>query len=335
MEETSPKREDKLSLFFKNYGWVISIVCGIISILFLLGVVVTYKVKIGDDSFYYNVHLFDYLKHQNKYDWTMDMTLGFLLGGIICVSLRKVVKDIGTAGGLFFVLAITSLALCREFYTENAIENLKSVSLGWGAVCSIAFAIAAGIFALSDNFSNNPITTRDIAEDGILIASAFVLNLIKLPIATGGGSINFQMLPLYLIALRHGPAHGLICGGIVYGLITCFTDGWGFATYPFDYLIGFGSVMVMGFFKNLVFPKDTKTYNFKGELFLFISAVLATAVRFIGSTASSSIVYGLKIIPAMQYNAIYIPISGAISLAVLMIAYGPLIKINNRYPVNK
>ena len=37
----------------------------------------------------------------------------------------------------------------------------------------------------------------------------------------------------------------------IFGLVTCLTDGYGFYTYPFDYLIGFGSIAVFGFFSRL------------------------------------------------------------------------------------
>ena len=99
--------------------------------------------------------------------------------------------------------------------------------------------LSAGL-SLSQSYDETDFTIRDIAEDGILIAAAFGLNFIKIPVGPTGGSINLQMLPLMIIALRRGPFHGLVSGGIVYGLLTCLTDGYGFACYPFDYLIGRG-----------------------------------------------------------------------------------------------
>ena len=341
MEEQTLEKEEKKERkgprqFVEKNGWLISAILGVLSILSLLGTTVTYVIKVDGQKYATDIHLWDYFKGLYEFDWTMHITLGLIVLGIVMVLLHKLKKELDVAASMLFILAVTMLVLTREFFSNNySIENLKSVKFGWGSACSIAFSIGASTFALSNNLINNPIRTRDIAEDGILIAAAFVLNLIKLPIATGGGSINFQMLPLFLIALRHGPAHGLICGGIIYGLVTCLTDGWGFATYPFDYLIGFGSVMVLGYFKNLIFSKKQTNYNIKGEVFLLIACTLSTLIRFVGSTASSIIVYQYSLQAAMVYNMIYIPVSGAIAAAVIMGAYGPLAMLNNRFPIRR
>ncbi len=334
-EQTQAIKEKKKPSFFHRFGWLIAASCGLIAILFLLGVVVSYKIKIDDVKYVYQIHLWDYFKGQYSYDWSMYVTLALLLLGIVFICLSKVKSILASAASMLFILAIPILALSREFFASNSIENLSSMSFGWGASCSIAFTIAAAVISLSIEFNKNPIFTRQIAEDGILIAAAFILNLIKIPLAAGAGSVNFQMLPLFIIALRHGPAHGLVCGGIIYGLMTCLTDGYGFACYPFDYLIGFGSVMVMGFFRNLIFGKDQMWYNFKGELFLFISALIATFIRFVGSSASSMIVYKVSFVAALEYNAIYIPVSGLISIIVIMAAYGPLAKVDKMFPIKK
>ncbi|MBO4540631.1 MAG: energy-coupled thiamine transporter ThiT, partial [Bacilli bacterium] len=202
------------------------------------------------------------------------------------------------------------------------------------AMAIALIALASGI-SLSLAYEEGSFTVRDIAENGILIALAFGLNFIKIPVGATGGSINFQMLPLMLIALRRGPFHGLISGGIIYGLLTCLTDGYGFACFPFDYLIGFGSVAIMGFFRPFILGKEQKGYNLKGEIFLFVAGVLSTFVRYIGSNASSMIVYGLDLKGALVYNAFYIPLSGAISLAAIMLLYGPLVMVNTMYPVRR
>ncbi len=341
MDEQSPKVIEKKKInFFDKFGWLVAAICGTLAVLFLLGTVVTIKLKIpgeGDEVIkkIIDLHLWDYFQGKYEYDWTMYVTLGLLILGVITSCLEKLKKGFGSASSMLFLLAIPMLALTREFFASNNVEYMSSVTFGWGSNVSIALSICAAVLALSSEFSTNPIVTRQIAEDGILIAAAFILNLIKIPLAAGAGSVNFQMLPLFIIALRHGPSHGLVCGGIIYGLITCLTDGWGFASYPFDYLIGFGSVMVMGYFSKLIFSKKQTWYNVKGEIFLFVGAVIATLIRFIGSTASSMIIYKYTFAAALAYNAIYIPVSGLIAIAVLMAAYGPIAKIQHRYPVKR
>lgn len=339
-EQPIENKAKKKNKFFDNFGWLIAAVCGIMAILFLLGIVVILKLKIpteGDEVIkqIINIHLWDYFKGKYEYDWTMYVTLGLLIAGTVSICLAKICKGFGSAASMLFILSIPMIALAREFFASNNIEHLSSVSFGWGSNCAIAMSISAAVISLSTEFSQNPIVTRQIAENGILIAAAFILNLVKIPLAAGAGSINFQMLPLFIIALRHGPAHGLVCGGIIYGLLTCLTDGWGFASYPFDYLIGFGGVMVMGYFRNLILSEKQQWYNVKGEIFIFVAALLATLIRFIGSTASSMIIYKYTFSAALAYNAIYIPVSGLVATIVLMAAYGPLAKIHHQFPINR
>lgn len=333
-QEVIETQEEKSSGFIGKFNWLTSAILGVLSILSLLGTVVTYTIKLEDGTkIAYDIHLWDYFSNNFEFNWSMYATLGIIVLGIVFALLHKIHQGFDSGASMTFILAIPMLALTREFFSNNTIENLKSVSFGWGSACSIAFIIVAALFSISSSFVEKTIKTRDIAEDGILIAAAFILNLIKIPMTTGGGSVNFQMLPLFLIALRHGPAHGLVCGGIIYGLLTCLTDGWGFATYPFDYLIGFGSVMIIGYFKPFIFSDKQKGYNLMGEIFILIACLISTAIRFVGSTASSMIVYGYSLKAAVLYNAIYIPVSGLIATAVIMVAYGPLVKINQRYPV--
>jgi len=326
-ETQTKKPEGQFIGFLKQFSWAIAAGCGVIAILALLGTIVTAKLEDGTKL---EIHLWDYFGSGYAYNWSMYITLGLLVAAIACAALHKINENFDVASAMLFLLALTMLVLAREFFSYN--DGFKSVKVGWADALSMVFAAVGFAFAISASVSKKPFTVRDLAEDGVLIAAAFVLNFIKLPIATGGGSINFQMLPLFLIALRRGPAHGLICGGLVYGLITCLTDGYGFATYPFDYLIGFGSVMVLGFLRSFIFGEGQKSYNLKGEIFLLVGGILATLIRFIGSTASSMIVYGVDFVGALTYNAIYIPVSGAIALAVIMAAYGPLANINARFP---
>ena len=216
--------------------------------------------------------------------------------------------------------------------TQTLDASLHDVKITWGAALGMVFCALGFAFTTT---SNENYTTKEIAEEGVLISLAFVLNFIKIPIGPTGGSINFQMLPLMIIALRHGPAHGFVAGGIIYGLLTCLTDGYGFACYPFDYLIGFGSVAIMGLFKNQIFGKDQKGYNIRGLIFIFIAGALSTLIRYVGSNVSSIVIYGLSLEAALAYNSIYIPLSGLVATIAFMALYGPLVRINQIYPIRR
>ena len=345
-EQNSARK--KVQHFFSQWSFVFASAFGVLAILFLLGPVVTYKTKVGEVKTEYVVTLIDYFRNGFTFDWTMWVTLALLFVGIVLpviagflVRGEKGKENMMIASSLSFLVAFCFLFLSREFFVCNGnedysgnIANFHSAKLAWGCALSIFFTALAAGAAMISPYQRRPLDIGEIAEDGILIAMAFGLNFIKIPVGATGGSINFQMLPLMIIALRRGPASGLICGGILFGLLTCLTDGYGFACFPFDYLIGFGSVAVMGFFRPLIFGKK-KGYNFTGEAFLLLAGVLSTFIRFMGGTVSSVVIYHYDFVAAMAYNVAYISVSGVCALAVLMAVYGPLAKVNASFPVRK
>ena len=242
---------------------------------------------------------------------------------------------------IFLVSSILSLvskdafpqALYYKLKTDTGIKTPVSLdSVHFASVVPTISYLVLSVLVLSFASEDVKFTTRDIAESGVLIAAALVLNFIKLFPAPTGGSVNLQMLPLFILAIRKGPVKAFIGCGIVYGLISCLTDGYGIATYPFDYLLGFGSVAILGLFSKHIIVENKDTYNLKGEIYIFIGAVLATFMRFVASTTSSMLLYSYDIVPAMLYNVGYIFISGGISLVAIMALYGPILKINKLFP---
>ncbi|MCQ2800719.1 MAG: energy-coupled thiamine transporter ThiT [Bacilli bacterium] len=352
----------KISNFFKKYAWLLAICFAVLAIGVTFFPVINYVVKeqvydiatTETNKFYYtyDVNLIAYFTSDFKLNFTMFITLGLLVVGIIFVLLSKIKKDFLIASGIIFLLAMCMLILSAEFFKADANKlleyapivnktnaqqtvekvSLSSVNLSYGAVFGIAFSCIA--FAMT-TLSSKKRTVREIVEEGVLISLAIVLNIVKIPLGPTGGSINFQTLPLMLIALRYGPGHGFIAGGIVFGLITCLTDGYGFACYPFDYLIGFGSVAAIGFFRTLILSENQKKHNIKSLLFIFVGGLLATIIRYIGANVSSIVVYKYSLIAALEYNALYIPISGLASTIALMAISKPIISLSNRHPVQE
>ena len=224
-------------------------------------------------------------------------------------------------------------ALYYKFKVDTGVKVAISVEkIYFASVLPTISYFILSVLVLSFASEDVKFSTRDIAESGVLIAAALVLNFIRLFPAPTGGSVNLQMLPLFILAIRKGPVKSFIGCGIVYGLISCLTDGYGIATYPFDYLLGLGSTAILGIFAKQILVEDKINYNLKGEIFLFVGVVLATSMRFIAGTISSMLLYSYNIGPAMLYNVGYIYISGAISLAAIMALYGPILKINKMFP---
>ncbi len=251
------------------------------------------------------------------------------------IFLGKFKNSFYTISVLLFLVAAMSAILANDV-TATVVSLITEMSYNvhdvyFCFVLPIIIFFIAAFLSLAIASKEISITVSDITEMGILIGLALALNFVKIVQMPTGGSINFQMLPLFILALRKGPIKGFIGAGIAYGLISCITDGYGIATYPFDYLLGFGSVCVLGFFTPYIFGENQNNYNLKGEIFIFVGALISTLIRFIGGTVSSLIIYGYDLVPAMEYNSLYVSISGLISIALIMAVYGPFIRVNKRF----
>ena len=128
--------------------------------------------------------------------------------------------------------------------------------------------------------------TRVLVEIAILVAMAFVLEFTFsfLPKMPQGGRIGISMLPLVVIAWRHGVVQGWI-GGIVFGLLNLMLDGvlyhWG--SFFLDYTIAFGLVGMTGFFKPLI----------KDHVIVFVGAIItAFLLRFVSTVLSGVLLFG-------------------------------------------
>ena len=348
--------KEKLKEFYCRKGMglpcTIALLSGLLSILILFGTVIVYdtKVKIGGESVktYFYLSMMDLVDGSRFVAWPMILVLVGLGVGLACTialsvllllkTKRKYTDPLSVVAIMSFTVGVVMVFLNKELF-KNFIEsgrveiaNFHDASLGWASAASMLASMLAVFSLIGASGYARSRSVKTIAEDGVLIAAAFVLNFIRIPIAPTAGSINLQMLPLLVIALRRGPLDGFVAGGIVYGLLTCLTDGYGLATYPFDYLVGFGSVAVLGFFRRFIFSPEQTAYNVKGIVFLIIGVALSTFVRFVGSCTSSMVLYGYDLQAAMIYNYVYVFISGGLALAVLLILYGPLVRVNRLFP---
>lgn len=282
--------------------------------------------------------------------WPLTIAYSLIVCGVICAFLGKKFPRFLAASMLLYLVGGIFILLSSQFYDyANCLSIVGGVSfwdyikdyssnsssrLGIGSILASVLAFVAALFSFSAAFQEEKTSVRDLTEISILSAAAIIIDVVFhfIPHVQGQfGGVSLATLPLFFIALRHGPTKAFLASGIVFGLITCFTDGYGFFLYPFDYLIGFGSCAILGFFQPYILNDKVKTYNLKGELFIFLGVFLSAVVRFIGSTASSIINYGLDLGPSLIGNAIYIPLSAALSAIVLMAIYGPLITLNRYF----
>ena len=209
--------------------------------------------------------------------------------------------------------------------------------LGIGAMFSAALCVIGAVMAFSASVQEDRMTIRDITEIAMLCAGSIVLDVIFhfLPNIPGQvGSISIACVPLYLIAIRHGPARGFFSASIVYGLLTCLTDGYGLYLYPLDYFVGFSGVAIIGFFRNFILAKGQTGYTFKSVLFIVLGVLAGSVVRLFGSGLSSIFNYGYTFNAALIAN-LYTLLSGAACLVVLLIIFKPFLMINRQFPVKQ
>ena len=172
-------------------------------------------------------------------------------------------------------------------------------------------------------------SVRDIAEIAILVALAVICDkFLKIPLGPTGGSINASMILLFIIALRHGWFKTLISGGVVFGLITCLTDGYGFYTYPFEYLVPFGSICLISLFT--VISDKQKSLLTRILVFVGVSSLILV-IRFFFNSLDSVIWWDYTWSAAFVYNLSYVFISGAICIAATSLLFPLIDKINNIY----
>ena len=180
------------------------------------------------------------------------------------------------------------------------------------------------------------ISVKDMCEMGIFVALAILCDqFVKIPFAPTGGSLNFSTLFLFIIAIRHGWFKTLLSAGVVFGVITCALDGYGFVTYPAEYLIAFGSIAITSLFA----PYIVNHYG-KSKKETLISYGLAAAgvvswavIRLFAATFDSMVVWNYDFVSSIVYNLGYVLISAALVLVLFISVLHIIVEaVNPRYP---
>lgn len=346
IQELHQDRIANLLELLKSNLWIIMGSIGVIALLLTLvplfsaiplGMSDGTLIPLGEDEIGF---CFWDLLGKTVFSWGFFFALLFILAATVCGFLFRFHLNFAVASTLLYLIGACLLVCTPSFYElalsfklgadVGDIASLSECAAGAGVIVPVILCFIAAMLGVSQSNVKNPFSLVEIAEMGILIALAVICDLyLSFDISAGPGSINLAMVPLFLIALRHGPAKGFVAGGIVFGFITCLTDGDGIYTFPFDYLVGFGSICMLGFFRKWIFTEKEPGFAPIGFLYILIGGILATLVRFIGSTASSMVIYGYEIIPAMEYNVLYILPTGAIATGVMMALYVPLARVNS------
>ena len=179
---------------------------------------------------------------------------------------------------------------------------------------------------------------NDITEIAVLCAMAMVLDtFVKIPIGQSGGSLNFSLVPVFVIALRHGPFKSFIAGGIIYGLTTNLLDGYGIQTYPLEYFVAFGAICILGFFGpyiNRSFKEKNKAKIVISILLIIFSIAMWGLIRWIAASIDSMLFYEVTFEGGLAYNALYVLPTAALDAILVAILAPSISSMSRRHPSN-
>jgi len=154
--------------------------------------------------------------------------------------------------------------------------------------------------------------TLKLCESAIMIAFATILSLLKLADLPFGGSITAaSMLPVLLVAYRHGTVWGILTAS-VHGIlqfllgmsVLSYVTGWASicAVIVFDYFLAFALVGLGGIFRKM---KSQRTALVLGAL---LAGILRYACHFVSGVTvwrDISIPADAAVIYSLVYNATY------------------------------
>ena len=174
------------------------------------------------------------------------------------------------------------------------------------------------------------LSVSEMVEMALLLCLAIVLDLAGVKI----GHAAFNMVPLFILAFRHGFIKSLLMIGCVYSFVNIAFDSW--AVNPvsliFDYVLGYGVISLAGLFSKEIFVKKNK------ELFkvtYLISVILICSVLRLTFSSISGVIleYAPTFWLAFWLNlSIYVGWDCLLSLVMMLILYPTLKVINKRFP---
>ena len=228
--------------------------------------------------------------------------------------------------GVIFILLILIIITFVSSKTILSFSYDQKVSVHFAPIVMSLVSVGCLLYCSRVLLDETKFYVNDITEIGIFVGFALILDfpIFKIHIMAGAGSISLVMLPLLIIALRKGFIKGLIADGVVFGLISCLIDGYGFITYPLDYLVAFGGLAVIGLFRKFLLVRRPTIHNY---LILFVSALLAFFVRLMGATFDGMLIYNLDFAGSIWYNLTYIGFSAIGCMVLLLLLYPAICKI--------
>ena len=128
--------------------------------------------------------------------------------------------------------------------------------------------------------------------------------------------------------------------------MTCLLDGYGFQTFPFDYLVALSGYGLVGtffnfakrFYKDIEDPQKYNKMQFSySAIFVLLAAIPVMVIRYAGHMISATILYGYDpindFLANFIYQSTYVPGAVGCSIAGMLLLLEPVIMINKLFPV--
>ncbi len=165
-----------------------------------------------------------------------------------------------------------------------------------------------------------------LCECAVLVAVALSVSFFEIKIGAFGGSVDFVMIPLFIICYRHGVKYGFL-SCFTFGLLYCLVGGkfgYGLPSVLLDYLMAYTALGVAGIFKGK--PK-----------FIEISVILGCLARFTVHFISGITLYAITVetqvagfstsnafLFSFVYNGLYMLPNTVLAIAVMSLLRIPL-----------
>ncbi len=168
-----------------------------------------------------------------------------------------------------------------------------------------------------------------LCECAIFIAVAISVSFFEIKIGGLGGSIDFVMIPLFIMCYRHGLKYGL-GGCFCFGLLYCLVGGkfgYGLPSVLLDYILAYTALGISGIFarKSRYIELSVFVGCFARFIIHFISGVtlyaISTATEIGGIVTSNAVVFSII------YNALYMLPNTVIAIIAMSLLRVPLKKL--------
>lgn len=166
-----------------------------------------------------------------------------------------------------------------------------------------------------------------LIEISLFSALALVFDLLIPYRMPQGGSITLVMLPIFVMAYRHGLKGGLATGALV-GTLQLLFGPYIFTPVQFlvDYTLAYGVVGFAGVFANRVKTSARKEQKNMLILYLILGAFLGSALRYAAHVFSGIVFFaeyaeGPVVWYSLVYNMTYMLPSFLLATAVLVLLF--------------